>query len=146
MKRPSLANLGCFAAVLVVAFLLFGGAILREVRTSPGRQALPSSAANIEEALAHHFVGGDFTRLLKADLTESDFSGYAKSLGLTERFDPEVHQHIEPTLNRTIGDAPAWWNPPEVDSTTFFDYEDGEDYLRVLRYRGGSVFLLVQSW
>jgi hypothetical protein len=146
MKRPSLANLVSFAAIAVVLFLVFGGALLRELRTPLGRKALPAEASDIIEHLSHGAIGGDFARFLKASLPENRYSDYAKSLGLSERFNPQKHQRIQSTLNMTIDDAPSWWTPPEVDSTAYFEHKEGDDYLRVLRYHDGSVYFLVLSW
>jgi hypothetical protein len=83
---------------------------------------------------------------LKASLPANRYSDYAKSLGLSERFDPDVNQGIQSTLNLKLYDAPAWWNPPEVDSTSYFEHKKGDDYMRVLRYYNGSVYLLELSW
>ena len=100
----------------------------------------------MEEHLIHGFFGGDFTRLLKASLSAEHYSEYAKSVGLSERFDAQKHQRIESILNMTIGDAPVWWDPPDVDSTTYFQHKEGDDHLRVLRYHKGSVYLQVLRW
>ena len=145
MKTPA-AKWGCLIPIVGILLVPFLGYPLREFETSAGRKALPAEATNVEQYLGHGFFGGDFVRLLKASLPVELYSDYAKSLGLSERFDPQVHQRIESTLNMWIGDAPMWWNPPEVDSTTFFEHEEGDDYLRVLRYHNGSVYLLVLRW
>jgi hypothetical protein len=145
MKRPA-AKWGCLIPVVGILLLPFSGYPLRMLQTSEGRKALPLEATTLEEHLIHGFFGGDFTRLLKASLPAERYSDYAKSLGLSERFDPQVHHRIEPILNWKILDAPSWWNPPEIDSTTYFQHKEGDDYLRVLRYHNGSVYLLVSRW
>ena len=145
MKKPA-ARWGCLIFLAGILLLPFGGYFMREFRTSDGRKALPAEADNVEEYLIHGIVGGDFTRLLKASLPAERYSDYAKSLGLTERFDPARHHGIAATLNMKIDGAPAWWNPPEIDSTTYFQHKEGDNYLRLLRYRNGSVYLMVLSW
>jgi hypothetical protein len=137
---------GCLILIVGVLLLPFIGYFLREFRASDGRKALPADAANVDEYLIHGNVGGDFTRLLKASLPSNRYSDYAKSLDLSERFDPQRHHRIESILNTKIGEAPVWWNPPEINSTTYFQHKEGDDYLRVLRYHNGSVYLLVHSW
>jgi|GEM_PF-1737303 len=151
MKKPRVIW-GCLIPIVGILLLPFVSYFLREFQTSAGRKALPAEAANVEQYLKHGIIGGDFIRLLKASLPAERYSDYAKSLGLSDTFDPRVHQRIEPTLNMNptlnmkIGDAPGWWNPPEVDSTTYFEYKEGDDHLRVLRYHNGSVYLLDLSW
>ncbi len=144
--KKSAARWGCLIPLVGILLLPFVGYFLREFRTSDGRKSLPAEAANVEEYLIHGIVGGDFTRLLKASLPAERYSDYAKSLGLSERFDSQKHHRIESSLSMKIGDAPSWWNPPEIDSTTYFQHKEGDDYLRVLRYRNGSVYLIVCSW
>ena len=137
---------GCLIPIVGILLLQFIGYPIRALQTSAGRKALPAEAANVKEYLIHGFFGGDSTRLLKASLPAERYSDYAKSLELSERFDPQVHDRIEPILNMKIGEAPVWWNPPLVDSTTYFQYKEGDDYLRVLRYHNGLVYLLVIRW
>jgi hypothetical protein len=144
--KKSARSWGCVIPLVGILLLPFVGYFLREFRTPEGRTALPAEATNVEEYLAHGFISGDFTWLLKASLPANRYSDYAKSLGLSERFDPEVHQGIQSTLNMMIGDAPVWWNPPEVDSTAYFEYKEGVTYLRLLRYHNGTVYLLELSW
>ena len=137
---------GCLIPVVGILLLPFIGYPVRELQTSAGRKALPKDAAGVEEHLIHGFIGGDFTRLLKASLPAEQYADYAKSLGLAERFDPQMHHRIESILNMKIGDAPRWWDPPKVDSTAYFKHKEGDDHLQVLRYDHGSVYLLVISW
>ena len=144
--KKSAAKWGCLIPLVGIFLLRFIGYPLRELQSSAGRKALPSEATNVEEHLAHGVFGGDFTRLLKASLPAERYRDYARSLGLSERFDPKVHHRIQSKLNMKIGEAPVWWNPPEIDSTVYFQHEEGDDYLRVLRYYDGSAYLLVLSW
>jgi hypothetical protein len=145
MKRPRMIW-GCLIPIVGIMLLPFVGYFLREFRTPEGRTALPAEATNVEEYLAHGFISGDFTWLMKASLSANRYSDYAKSLGLPERFDPDVHRSIQSTLNMRIPDTPVWWNPPEVDSTAYFQYKEGVNYLRLLRYHNGTVYLLELSW
>ena len=145
MKKPRVIW-GCLIPIVAILLLLFSGPILMELQTSVARKALPAEAANVEECLKHGIIGSDFTRFLKASLPADRYSDYAKSIGLSDRFDPLVHQKIEPNLNMIICGAPGWWTPPEVDSTSFFEYKEGDDHLRVLRYHNGVVYLVELSW
>jgi hypothetical protein len=137
---------GCLIPIIGILLLPFVGYGIKELTVSDGRKALPKDAANIEEDLVHGIIGGDYTRRLKASLPPERYSDYARSLHLFERFDPEAHHRIESILNMTGGDAPVWWNPPKVDSATYFEHKEGDDYLKVLRYHNGSVYLLEQRW
>jgi hypothetical protein len=137
---------GCLIPIVCILLLPFSGYPIRKFQTSAGKKALPLEASSLEEYLNHGIFGGDFTRLLKATLPAERYTDYAKSLGICQRFDPQVHDRIEPTLNWKSLDAPLWWNPPKVDSTTYFEHKEGDDYLRVLRYHNGSVYLHVQQW
>lgn len=146
VKPSAAAKWGCWIPVVFLLFLPFSGYVAREVRTSEGRKALPSSAEHIQEQLTHGWVGGDFSRLLKCQLPEEQYSVYAKSLRLSRRFDPQRDHELESKLNMQVGGAPAWWNPAAVDANTYFEYEQGDDYLRVLRYHSGCVYYFVVSW
>ena len=140
------AKWGCSLPLIFIALLPFIGYPIREFQTSNGRKTLPADATHVKEDLIHGFFGGDHTRLLMASMPAIRFSEYAKSLGLDQRFDPDVHQGFKSILNTKIGGAPLWWTPPEVDSTTYFEHKKGDDYLRVLRYHNGTVYLLESSW
>lgn len=140
------AKWGCSLPLIIIALLPFIGYPIREFQTSNGRKTLPADATHVKEDLIHGFFGGDHTRLLMASMPAIRFSEYAKSLGLYQRFDPGVHQGFKSILNTKIGGAPLWWTPPEVDSTTYFEHKKGDDYLRVLRYHNGTVYLLESSW
>ncbi|MFN6095939.1 MAG: hypothetical protein ACK49J_13215 [Verrucomicrobiota bacterium] len=140
------AKWGCSLPLIIIALLPFIGYPIREFQTSNGRKTLPADATHVKEDLIHGFFGGDHTRLLMASMPAIRFSEYAKSLGLYQRFDPGVHQGFKSILNTKIGGAPLWWTPPEVDSTTYFEHKNGDDYLRVLRYHNGTVYLLESSW
>lgn len=146
MKRSATAKWGCWIPVVFLLFLPFSGYVAREVRTSEGRKSLPSSAENVQEHLTHGWVGGDFSRLLRCQLPEEHYLAYAKSLGLSRRFDPQNDHELESKLNMRTDGAPAWWNPPAVDASTYFEYEEGDDYLRVLRYHSGHAYYFVISW
>ena len=143
--KQSAVKWGCWIPVFLLLLLPFSGYVVQEIRISDGRKALPSSAGNVKEHLTHGWVGGDFWRLLKCRMPEEQYSDYAKSLGLYRRFDPVRDHELARTLNMRIGDAPAWWNPPAVDSNTYFEHEPGDDHLRVLRYHSGHVYYLVVS-
>ncbi len=145
-KWGSAAKWGCSIPLVIIALLPFIGYPKREFRTSRGIKLLPAEATHVEEDLIHGFIGGDFTRLLKAELPADRFPENANALGLSDQFDPRIHSGIQSILNMKIGDAPAWWNPPEVDSTAYFQHKADDDYLRVLRYHDGSVYFLVSSW
>jgi hypothetical protein len=132
-----------FSLPFIASFI---GFFVRELETSDGKKLLPPSAANVTEHLTHGFVGGDFWRLLKADLPKEDYAVYAKSLNLHTLYQPERDQAVEGSINLKIGDAPEWWNPPNTDSTTYFEHIKGDDHLRVLRYHNGSIYYLVASW
>ena len=140
------AKWGCSLPLIIIVLLPFIGYPIREFQTSNGRKTLPADATHVKEDLIHGFFGGDHTRLLMASMPAIRFSEYAKSLGLYQRFDPGVHQGFKSILNTKIGGAPLWWTPPEVDSTTYFEHKKGDDYLRVLRYHNGTVYLLESSW
>jgi hypothetical protein len=137
---------GFLIPIMCILLLPFSGYPIRELTVSDGRHALPKDATNIEEDLIHGIFGGDYTRRLKASLPSERYSDYAKALHLSVRFDPQAHHKIERILNMNGGEAPVWWNPPKVDSTTYFEHKEGDDYLKVLRYHNGSVYLLVQRW
>lgn len=145
-KSELAAKWGCSLPLIFIALLPFIGYPIREFQTSNGRKTLPADATHVKEDLIHGFFGGDHTRLLMASMPAIRFSEYAKSLGLDQQFDPDVHQGFKSILNTKIGGAPLWWTPPEVDSTTYFEHKKGDDYLRVLRYHNGTVYLLESSW
>jgi hypothetical protein len=140
------AKWGCSLPLIIIALLPLIGYPIREFQTSNGRKTLPADATHVKEDLIHGFFGGDHTRLLMASMPAIRFSEYAKSLGLDQRFDPGEHQGFKSILDTKIGGAPLWWTPPEVDSTTYFEHKKGDDYLRVLRYHNGTVYLLESSW
>jgi hypothetical protein len=145
MKKPRVMW-GCLIPLVGLILLPFVGYFLREFRTSAGRKALPAEATHVQEHLTHGVIPADFTRLLKASMPVERYSDYARALGLTAQYDPKVNERIEATLNMKIGYAPAWWDPPKVDSTAYFAHQEGDDHVRVLRYHNGTVYLLEISW
>lgn len=144
--KMAAAKWGCLVPLVGVLLLPFVGYFAREFGTSDGRKSLPREASNVQEHLTHGIIPADFTSLLKASLPVERYTDYARALGFPEQFDPKANERIESILNMTIGDAPTWWDPPKVDATTYFEHQEGDDHLRVLRYHDGSVYLLVLRW
>ncbi len=134
---------GCIAPLVVFIAFIVGGFLVDYFMPSASERALPSSAKYVQT----YFRGfNDFARLIKADIDPEDYSTYAEAINLTKRFDPSLHADIETMLNITVGDAPAWWNPPRADETTYFEYTEGDDYLRYLKIADGRIYQLTLSW
>jgi hypothetical protein len=139
-KRGCLLS-GCLTPILAIAFSI----IISSLIPSAARKALPSSARNIQE----HYIGGfhpDFVRLLKAELPEEDLSTYLSNLNLTVKYDPEIHSKIKSTINIRYGDAPNWWDEPHSLDQCYFDYTQGDEYLKRVKWKNGWVYFSVTSW
>ena len=146
MKASTIARWGCLVPVVGLLLLLFASYFATGRRTSEGKRLLPSTATDIEHLGFHGVIGGDHRGLTKARMPIEEYADYARSLGLTLQFDPKSHAEIETTLNMRVGNAPVWWDPPDVDGTTYFDSTKGRTYLRVLRYSEGHIYYLRLSW
>lgn len=111
---------------------------------SAAKQALPTSATEVQEYYSGSW-NGDYVRLLRAKVPETDCPLYAKNLGLIVRFDPAAHAQIASTINMGFGDAPSWWTPPVADRTTYFEHKH-KDAFRVLKYSAGYAYFVSTSW
>ena len=134
---------GCLAPI---AFVILGVITLFFIDAfvpSNSKKSLPSSATNVQE----YYEGwNDFVRLIKADMNKQDYELYASELELTEQYEPLKHEDIKSMLNMGIGDAPAWWNPPNASEATYFKYTKGDGYLQVLHYNQGTAYFMVSAW
>jgi len=131
--------------LILVALIILGIFIADKVIPSRARRALPSSATNIQEYYADFGITGDFVRVLKAHLPESDFQIYADNLGLT-KYDPAVQGSEYDTIKTGAGDVPKWWEQPQPMDNCFFKYTPGEDYYTRIIWNDGWVYFIAQSW
>jgi hypothetical protein len=145
MKVSRGVKLGCLAPIIVLLSLIGGLFLLDAFLPSGVRRALPESATDIQEYYSDSW-NGDFVRLIKARLPEGDYHQYAKALNLSTRFDESKHSDIRSKIDIGAGDAPAWWDPPQSSSTTYFDHVKGDDYVKTLKYSNGTVYLFITSW
>ena len=145
MKLHTGLKWGCLAPVCALTILIISVAALDALLPSSAKRSLPKSASNIQEYYSDSW-NGDFVRLLRADLPEQDYEIYTRSVNLSESYDPTKHADIKTMIEMGIGDAPSWWTPPPASDTTLFEYQRGDDYLRVLSYSDGTVYYLITSW
>jgi hypothetical protein len=142
---PRALKWGCFAPILGVIVILCVLWLIDTFLPSADRRALPNTASEVQEYYSDSW-NGDFVRLLKARLPESDYESYAKNRGLTQRFDPIAHEDIRSMIEINAADAPYWWGPPPASTKTFFRYERGDHWVQTLSYSHGTVYLLTTSW
>ena len=145
MKISRGVKWGCNAPVLCVLSLIAILYLFDSSYPSAARRALPESATDIQEYYSDSW-NGDFVRLIKARLPEGDYEEYAKALNLSTRFDDSKHADIRSTIDISVGDSPAWWDPPRSSGTTYFDIVKGDDCVQTLKYSNGTVYMLIVSW
>ena len=135
---------GCVVPVVLVIALGLAIWVLDNVVPSSAVRALPASASGVREYYHDNFTG-DYVRVVKANMTESDYQTYARSLGLTERFDPTRDSDIESSIGaRLCGEV--WWDPPSPSESTYFRHTRGEEHMQSLRFANGAAYFLSFSW
>ena len=110
---------------------------------SYARLSLPDSASEIQEYRSGVY---DYLDIVKASLPEDEFSSYAKSLNFEQRYSSRTDNDVQSVLDMTFSDAPAWWDPPEADERTYFNYTKGDEHLEYVKYSNGKVYHLKASW
>lgn len=142
-KIPPWLKWGCLTPIVAIVALVLVAYVADFFIPSAARKALPPSATEVQEFYTGRI---DFVRCLKARLPDTDFPVYARSLGLTQQFDPAGDTDAARYLNMGFDEAPIWWTPPMADRTTYFQYKRGRDRVEVLKYGGGYVYYMVQAW
>lgn len=137
-KKPKLRLLWALVGVVVISL---GVALLIP---HPARSALPSSATEVREYAWDDNFHGDFFRLLKAKMPESDVAAYAARLGLRERYDTNTHGGLP--LNFSGGEKLDWWNPPDSLAGAYFKHEPGKESFVMVGYRDGWVYFIAAAW
>ena len=144
MDKDKIKRTPLFITSIIILLLLIGAIVfIDDLIPSKAQKALPNSATNI---LEYYSGTVDFVRLLKADMSRTDYDLYADNLKLTTQFSPNEHADIRSTIEAGIGDAPDWWDPPSASSSTYFKYRKGEEYLNVLYYENATAYLMFLSW
>ncbi len=77
---------GCLIGLFIIGFMFFDDLI-----PSNAVRALPGSATDVHEYYWDDGFKGDFVRVVKAKMPESDFPAFVNKLGLTDTYDPAVH-------------------------------------------------------
>ena len=145
MTSKSCLLYGCLTPLILLALLILGIFVADKVIPSSARRALPSSATDIQEYYADFGMTGDFVRVLKARLPESDFPEYASNLSLT-KYAPAIHGAEYDTIKTGAGDVPKWWDQPQPMDNCYFKYTPGEDYYTRITWSDGWVYFISQAW
>lgn len=108
---------------------------------SPYRQALPQTATDIKE---HKSGVVDFTYLLRAKVTENEFSDYVKLFGLLpDKLNEMAEKNRHLKNERQKSDFfPSWWSTIRPGIDTVFEKRDGPDIISA-KYEEGFLFLHV---
>lgn len=107
-------------------------------------RALPDSASDVHEYYWDDGFTGDFVRVLKARMPESDFPAFVNNLGLIDKYDPAVHGSGRVSFSAMCGED--WWNPPESLDNAYIEYRPGDDYYVVVKYHEGYAYFTALSW
>jgi hypothetical protein len=135
---------GCVVPLILVIALGLASWVMDNVVSSSAIRALPASASGVREYYHDNFTG-DYVRVVKANMTESDYHTYARSLGLTQRFDPARDDDFRPSIEAHLC-GEAWWDPPNASSGTYFRHTRGKERMQSLRFTHGTAYFLSCSW
>ena len=145
MTRKSCLLYGCLAPLLLVGLIILAILVADKVIPSRARRALPDSATDIQEYYADAGFNGDFIRILKARLPESDFQRYAVNLALT-KYNPSIHGSEYDTIHISIGDVPKWWDEPRNIDNCYFNYIPEKEYITRITWNNGWVYFMALAW
>ncbi len=136
MKR---IGIGC-SVLLVLVILSCTGLLLMPSRA---RRALPWSATDIRENYSSARFGADYSRCLRARISESDFPAYAARLNLDRVY--SYADHAELPLSWSWCDEP-WWNPPASLEGARFEYDPDHNCHAIAKYENGYVDFDAFAW
>ena len=137
---------GCLTPLAVITLLVVGVWLADVLLPSHARRALPGSAYDIKEYYDGYGISGDFVRILKARLPESDFIKYAEALHLSEKYDPAVHGLKYDAVKLGAGDVPDWWDEPRDMDNCYFSHTLGDEYVARVKWKNGWVYFIAQAW
>ncbi len=127
--------------ILTVFLLLLICVSCNILPQSPYRQALPKTASDIKE-----YRSGvvDFTYLLRAKVTENEFSDYVRFFGLLpDKLNgiSEKNRHLR-TQRQKSDFFPSWWSTIRPGIDIVFEKRDKSDIITT-KYEEGFLFLHV---
>jgi len=131
-------------ALVAIAVVVVVSTVVALLLPRSARSALPNSATEVREYAWDDNFHGDFIRLLKAKMPESEMAAYAARLGLHERFDATLHSGLP--LNFSGGEKLDWWNPPDSLAGAYFKHEPGKESFVMVGYRDGWVYFVATAW
>ena len=131
MSIPSRSSL----LVFIPLFLMTACGLLPQ---SPYRQALPDTAS---EVLEHRSGGVDFTYLLRARVTETEFRAYVDELGLSPVKNAAWDDTGVIKPSKPHKDDPDWWSPIRSVDRAFQLHQDSD--IITAKYENGLVYLSV---
>ncbi len=127
--------------ILTVFLFLFICVSCNVLPQSPYRRSLPKTASDIKE-----YRSGvvDFTYLLQAKVTESEFSDYVKFFGLLpDKLNDmsEKNKHLKKE-RQTSDFFPPWWSTIRPGIDIVFEKRENSDIITA-KYEEGFLFLHV---
>ena len=137
---------GCLSPVVAVVLIVLGVLIVDKVVPSKARRALPDSASDVQEYYHDCLFPPDFVRVIKARLPEEDFQQYARNLGLTMKYDPNIHGSEYDHVKMLIGSVPDWWDEPRDLDNCYFKHTPGDEYFTRAKWKDGFVYFVAIAW
>ncbi len=110
------------------------------------RSKLPAGASNVREKFCGH---NDFTRYLKAKISEEAFLVFIKTLNYTDS--DRLHTHSKNISRVSWGRTPPdpveeWWNPSADKIGTYCHYRSDDEFYCLAKYENGYVYVIAQKW
>lgn len=134
MKKSSRGCLWTLGAIglFITVFLL-----IQSFRPSLPVRMLPKGATEIQEYYKDYGMTGDFIRLMKARIPESQVEDYAQKLGADQKATDSPGERVSWS---SLG--PSWWRPQKPP--LYFHKE--REYQKLVSWEDGFVYVEIGAW
>jgi hypothetical protein len=129
--------------VFLPVFLISALLVVDSLIPSPARQALPSSATDVQE-YCDNSLNGDYERRIRAQMPEKDVAPFAAKMGLVERYSRKKHSNLPVSI---LSGEQAWWNPPSNGlEGAYFSCPPSGEKSQVAIYSDGYLYYFEEEW
>lgn len=128
-----------FLPVFLISALLVVGSLI----PSPARQALPSSATDVQE-YCDNSLNGDYERRIRARMPEKDVAPFAAKMGLGERYSRAKHSKLPVSV--PTGHKPWWTSPRGGLEGAYFSCSPSGNKSQAAIYSNGYLYYFEEEW
>jgi hypothetical protein len=107
---------------------------------------LPKSAQDVHEFYTADGFHADYVYLIKAKIEPAEYIEYVNLLKMPIRYDININAELKSKLNTGYSGTPKWWDPPNMNEMSYYEYDDRHNFKDIVIYANGYVYYYSAKW